>query len=126
MRPAVRRQAALVGQQLDDDGGRGQRQAGADDDGGAAGLLPASAAMPAITDVRQDDLQAAQPEHQPAHGEQALVGQLQADQEQQEHDAELGDAGDVLGVDDGDPVEPGHLSLKEPRPSGPRTAPAPR
>ena len=53
----------------------------------------------------QDDLQAAQPEHQPAHGHEALEGQLQADQEHQEHDAELGDAGDVLGVGDRDPVE---------------------
>ena len=60
----------------------------------------------------QHHLQAAQPEHQTAHGDEALVGQLQADQEQQEDDAELGDPGDVLGVDDRDPVEERERALK--------------
>ena len=99
---------------------------GADDHRRPRRLLPNSAAMPPMTAARQDDLQAAQAEHQPAHGRQALEGQLQADQEQQEHDAELGDAGDVLGVDDGDPVQERHALLNEPRPSGPSMAPAAR
>ena len=45
----------------------------------------------------QDDLQSAQPEHQPAHGDETLEGELQTDQEHQEDDAQLGDAGDVGG-----------------------------
>ena len=95
-RPAGRsRQPALVGQDLDDDGRRRQGEARADDHG----CRPAVAEQrgDAADDGRgQDDLQAAQPEHQPAHGHEALEGQLQADQEHQEHDAELGEAGDVL------------------------------
>ena len=71
----------------------------------AAGLLPASVAMPAITAAHSTTCSAAEPEHQTAHGDEALVGQLEPDQEQQEHDAELGDARDVLGVDHRDPVE---------------------
>ena len=85
----------------------------------AAGVSPASAAMPPITAVRQDDLQAAEAEHQAAHGQQALVGQLQADQEQQEDDAELGDAGDVLGVDHRDPVEERQLVHERAEPQRP-------
>ena len=44
---------------------------------------------------RHDDLQPAQPEHQPAHGEQAAHRQFEADEEQQEDDAEVGDEGDL-------------------------------
>ena len=83
--------------------------------------------MPAMHGGRQDDLQAAEAEHQAAHRLQAFVGQLQADQEQQEDDAEFGDAGDVLGVDDGDPVQKRQrVPISEPSPSGPSSAPAAR
>ena len=88
--------------------------------------LPNSAAMPAMTAAHEDDLQAAEAEHQPAHGDEALVGKLQADEEHQEDDAELGEAGDVVGVGDGDPVEDRHISWSEPSPNGPRIAPAAR
>ena len=62
----------------------------------AAAPLPNSAATAADDAGREHDLQAAQAEHQPAHGHEALEGQLQSDQEQQEDDAQLGDLGDVL------------------------------
>ena len=54
---------------------------------------------------RHDDLQAAQPEHQPAHGEQAAHRQFEADEEQQEDDAEIGDEGDLPFAGDGEPVD---------------------
>ena len=75
----------------------------------------------------QNDLQAAQAEHQPAHGHQTLEGQLQADQEQQEDDAELGEwRTRYLRPPPSASRAKGRSSLKEPRPSGPRIAPAPR
>ena len=55
----------------------------------------------------QDDLQPAQPEYQPAHGDETLEGELQTDQEHQEYDAQLGDAGHAGGIGNGDPVEDG-------------------
>ena len=61
---------------------------------------------------REDDLKTAQSEHQAAHGEQSLVGQLQSDQEQQKHDAQIGKVGDVLGVDHRHPAQERHLVLE--------------
>ena len=54
---------------------------------------------------REQGLQPAQPEHQAAHGEQAPHRQFQADEEQQEDDAQVGDEGDLLLAGDGEPVD---------------------
>ena len=54
---------------------------------------------------REDDLEPAQPEHQTAHGDEPLERELKADEEHQEHDAELGDAGNARGVGNAHPVE---------------------
>ena len=66
----------------------------------------------------EEDLQAAQPEHQAAHGLQPLEGQFQADQEQQEDDAEFGDPGDVLASTTVNQYRAGTRSMNEPSPSG--------
>ena len=89
-----RHHAALAGQQLHDDGGRGKRQADADDQR-RSGRLAEPQRAETDRQRRHDDLQAAQPEHQPAHGEQAAHRQFEADEEQQEDDAEVGDEGDL-------------------------------
>ena len=44
------------------------------------------------------DLRAAEAEHGVAHRPQALGAQLEPDHEQQEHDAELGEVQDLLGL----------------------------
>src|SRR5262249_57913993 len=72
---------------------------------------------------RYDDLEHAQSEHQATHGEQALEGELKADEEHQEHDAEFGDAGDTLGVRDGDPVEKRGGSLQRTEAVGSKQSP---
>jgi hypothetical protein len=97
-------QAALLRQQLDDDCRRGQGQAQADDDG-CGSLAAEQGSDGANRDRREGVLQAAQAEHQTAHGQQPLEGQLKADQEQQEHHAQLGDGRDVLGVRYADPLQ---------------------
>jgi hypothetical protein len=53
----------------------------------------------------RQDLQPAQSEHEPPHGHQALVRQLEPDQKEEKHDAQIGDDRDVLGIDDCEPVE---------------------
>ena len=50
-------------------------------------------------------LQSAQPEDQPPHGQQPVQRKFKTDQKQQEYDAELSDAGDILGVADREPVQ---------------------
>ncbi len=54
---------------------------------------------------RDDHLQAAEAEDQPPHGQEPRQRQFKPDQEQQKDDAKLGNAGDILGVADRDPVE---------------------
>ena len=49
---------------------------------------------------RQHHLRGAQPEHRAPHHPEPLRPHLQADEEQQHHDAELGDAGDRVDVGD--------------------------
>ena len=58
------------------------------------------------------DLQAAKPENQPAHGHQALEGKLDADQEQEEHDAEFAERAQFLGIGEAEIVEPGKVCGK--------------
>ena len=53
----------------------------------------------------EQHLQAAEAEHQPPHGQQPMQRQFEADQKQQEDDAEFGDAVNVLGVADREPVQ---------------------
>ena len=62
------------------------------------GCSPKAMPAPAMSAVQSDDLQRAQAEHHPAHQPQPLPRQLQPDHEQQEDDAELGEAGDLLGA----------------------------
>ncbi len=82
-------------------------------------MIETGAALPNALPRRQPikrggdgDLRSAEAEHQPAHLLEPLVGQFQPDQEQQKHDAEFGDAGDVFGVDDGDPIEKRDVRLE--------------
>ena len=114
-----RRHAPLIGQQLEHDGRRRQGEARADDDGRRR--TPAGERYDA-GDRRgaEQELQAAEPEHQPAHGDEALEGELQADQEQQEHDAQLGEGGHVVLVDHGQPVERRDLLLEGAEPQRPK------
>ncbi len=76
---------------------RGQRQRKADEDGG----LPREAQQQRRRGeygAGRADLRAAEPEHGVAHRPQALGPQLEPDDEQQEHDAELGEIQDLLGL----------------------------
>ena len=71
----------------------------------SAGCLPGHHGNAGKQRGGEQHLQPAQPEHQPPHGQQPVEGQFETDQEQQKDDAELGDALDVLGVTDRDPVQ---------------------
>ena len=84
----ARVQPSLPGKHLDDDGGRRQRQAGTDDERHRR-LAAGKDHDCADRGCGEHDLQAAQSENQAAHRLQPLIGQLHADQEQQEHDAEV-------------------------------------
>ena len=99
-----RHHAALARQHFHDEGGRGERQAGADDQRRRRRLAEPQGAE-ADHHRREQALQAAQPEHQAAHGEQAPHRQFEADEEQQEDDAQVGDEGDLLLAGDGEPVD---------------------
>ena len=61
---------------------------------------PSAAAMPAISAGRDEHLRGAEAEEHAAHAHEALEGELEADHEQQEDDAELGDRADVPRVGD--------------------------
>ena len=100
-----------------DDGGRRQRQAGADDERHRR-LAARKEHGCADCGCGEHDLQAAQSENQAAHRLQPLIGQFHADQEQQEHDAEVCETGDVLGVHHGEPVQVRELADKRTEPQG--------
>ena len=70
-------------------------------------LLPANTAAPAINGTGDQNLRAAQPDDQASHGHQPGKRQLESDQEKQKDNAQLGNAGDVIGLGDGDPGKPG-------------------
>jgi hypothetical protein len=74
----------------------------------AVAPVPAASAMRPMT--RVETTTCTQAEDQAAQGAQALPGQLDADGEEEEHDAELGDGGDLLRVRDREPGEPGVLA----------------
>ena len=97
-------QAFLVRQQFEHDRGGGQRQAGAEDDR-LRGRLAEQQRHTGEQRRGQQHLRSAKAEHQPPHRQQPLKRQFQTDQEQQEDDAELGNAVDVLGVADGEPEQ---------------------
>ena len=91
----AQRQFAFLLQNLQREGGRRQRQRQAGEQRGLPGK-PNAMAMAASTSAGDGHLRAAQAEDGGAHGPQALGAQLQADQEQQQHDAELGEVQDRL------------------------------
>ena len=70
----------------------------------APARAPYIAAIDADDHRRDGDLQRAEPEHQAAHGQQPLERQLQPDDEQQEHDAELGHGAEPALLGDGHPL----------------------
>ena len=90
-------------QHLDDDGGRGQRQRKADEHGGT-GAGTEQRRDDADDDRRDGDLQRAEPEHQTAHGQQPCERQLEPDDEEEEHDAELGHGAEAALLGDGHPL----------------------
>ncbi len=79
---------APLRQQAQHDGGGGQRQGGADRDGGR-NAEPGQDADASQNGRGRHHLQGAQHEHGPRQLPQARDRQLQADREQQEHDAQL-------------------------------------
>ena len=103
-RPTVVVQTFLVRQQFEHDRGRRQRQARAEDHRFRG--RPAEQQGHAGEQRRgQQHLQAAKAEHQPPHRQQTMQRQLETDQEQQEDDAELGNAVDIPGIADGEPEQ---------------------
>lgn len=91
------------------DRGGGQRQAAAQDDGAGAAQGAAGEGQPGVGDGGEgdDDLGGAHAKHKFAHRGQAVKGQLQADVEEQEDDAQLGQVPDALHVlDDAQRVWP--------------------
>ena len=94
--PAVARlEIAGLLHHLQGEGRRGQRQREA----GEQRRLPGKSNQQADAGEHrsgQQDLRAAEPEYGVAHGPKPLRAQLQADQEQQQDDAELGEVQDLL------------------------------
>ena len=93
------RKFVALGQRLQAEGGRGQRQGKPRHHGGLQGQ-PERHGKAGEGGCGQGNLSAAQPEHRPAHRPQAARLQFQADDEQQEDDAELREMEDLLLVVD--------------------------
>jgi hypothetical protein len=89
---------ALLGELLADDGGRGLREHRADDEGRRR-REPGPPGDEADRSGGERHLRRAQPENQVAQGVDLRQREVQADREQQEHDAELGDRLDRRRVD---------------------------
>ena len=105
--PAVRAgQLLAFGKDLQIDRRRRQRKAEADDHG----AFPVEAERvrdAADREPGHDELQAADAEHRAPHDPQALRRKLQANHEQHQHDAKLGQLADLFGVaDQGDAGRP--------------------
>jgi hypothetical protein len=97
--PEAGGEIAALGQHLQDDRGRGQRQPGPDHHR----RRPAQTGQERGQGDRHrghDDLRRAEPEGPPAHQPDALEGQLEADGEQQEHDPQLGQGAGPLQIAD--------------------------
>ena len=115
--PGSTGQPALGGEVLDHDGGGRQGQRAADDDGGGA----ACSRPPGDKSNDRhgaDDLCRAEAEHQLLHAGEALVGQLDADEKQEEDDAELAEHGEGGLVRHGDIAEPGQCGNELAEPMG--------
>ena len=106
VRPTLGGQPLLLGEEFEHDRGRGQRQAGAENDRHRR-LLAGRRRDAGDQSGGEQNLQSAQSEDQPVHRQEAAERQFEADQEQQKDDAEFGNAGDVIGVADGEPIEEG-------------------
>jgi hypothetical protein len=93
------RQLAPLDQELHDDRGRGQREAGAQHDRGgrAVAELPGDQADDG---ARDQHLERAEAEDQAAHLPQARERQLEPDHEEEEDDAELGQTPDAVEIVD--------------------------
>ncbi len=104
-------------QHLDHDGGGGQRQGKPDEDG-AAGPRTEQARNEPDQEGRDRHLQEAETEHQAAHGDKALERELETDEEQQEHDAQLGDGAEPPLVGDGNPSDRGKAVPERAEPPG--------
>ena len=99
-----RGETLLVRQQFEHDRRRRQRQARAEDHR-FRGRLAEQQRDAGKQRRGQQHLQAAKAEHQPPHRQEAMQRQFETDQEQQEDDAELGNAVDIPGVADGEPEQ---------------------
>ena len=93
------RKLVAFGQRLQAKGGRRQRQGEPRDDRGLE-RQPERHGDAGEHDGGQRNLPAAQPEHRPAHGPEAPRLEFEADDEQQQNDAELGEVKDRLLVVD--------------------------
>ena len=106
-------EAFALGQHRNDDRGRGQRERRADDQ--RRGWRLAQPESDGAEQQRREQRPApAQPEHQAPHARQALERQFEPHHEQQEHDAERGDAVDRLDIGQRQRVEPGRAGDETP------------
>ena len=119
-------QPLLLRQHRHHDRGRGQRQRQADERRPAARLGPSDRPTRRAPPAQTTTCRAPEAEHEPPHRPQPLPGELEADHEQQEDDAELGEMRDLRRVADGDPVEPRRPATRRAQAEGPSRAPAPR
>ena len=91
---------ALVAQDLHVERGGGQREREADDESGLPGEYGREEQRPRDREPAEQHLRAAQPENVVAKIPQPLGAQFQADHEQQQHHAELGEAECRFGIGD--------------------------
>jgi hypothetical protein len=113
-------------ERLEDDGGRGQRQrhAGAER---RRPREPEEAREPGEREAREEHLQPSEPEDRAAQAPQPRRLELEPDDEQHEHDPELGDVHHRLAVRRGGArAAPPAAPPSSPRPNGPMAAPASR
>ena len=96
--PGVGSQAAGLGQALEHDRGRRHRDDEADGQRRLARRCRAATPTSAASSAVPSDLRAAEPEDRDAHAPQHRGPQLEADEEQHHHDAELGEVQDVLAA----------------------------
>ena len=102
-------EAADVEEDLGDDRRRGQGERQADHQGKRRlGAERQSARHD--RQRRRDDLDRADAEHIAAHRPQPVEGEFEADHEEQEHHAKLGERPDPLGIGEGDPAEPRQIA----------------
>jgi hypothetical protein len=99
--PAIGRvHVAAILEDLYGKGGRGQREPEARDQRSLPGKQAGEISQARQHGARQDDLRTAEAEDVLAHLPQACRLQFQADDEEQQHDAELGDGQDLFAAAD--------------------------